>query len=237
MRVVVVSCWKYHDCWEPFATLLGKYWPNHPYALLITDHHDQWHFLPELDCLDLNRETTNGICDESWCSIVAYFAHCKHGPTFTNDEPFLLMQEDFLLNAPVNQELVEHGLKLMERQAIGAVRLYPCPGATESSDDNYFGPVARHTPYRNSLQATIWRPSYLRAIAERYKTPSEFELEGSEWASSHLKDEVWAFKREVEPWPISYYCSAISRGKWEPAALEFCKQQGIEVDTSMRSIA
>ena len=82
----------------------------------------------------------------------------------------------------------------------------------------------------------IWKPEYLHAIASRFNTPAEFELQGSPWASSHLPAEVWALKREVQPWPICYYCSAISRGEWEPAALEFCKQQGIDVDLSLRPI-
>lgn len=214
MRVAVVSCWKYRDAWKPWQHLYRKFWPNAvPWELV----HD---VDPKYDGLD-----------PSWCQIVSdYAADTK--------EPILLFQEDFFLNAPVNAGLVNHGLSLLKKSyTIGAVRLYPCPGSTDPSDDPYYAPVARGTMYRTSCQATIWKPKYLEAIAERYSTPAEFEIEGSKWASENLPQEVWAFKREVQPWPISYFCSAISRGKWEPAALEFCRQQGIEVDTSLRPVA
>lgn len=209
MRIAVVSCWKYRDAWVPFLRLFRKFWSN-------------CEFTPEIisDTEEYPR---------SWCEVVTEFAKAQ-------TDPILLLQEDFFLNAPVDEVLVAHALYLLHMRNLGAIRLYPCPGATDLADNAYFGPVSRNTEYRNSLQATIWRPAYLAAIAERYKTPSEFELEGSAWASENLPGEVWAFKREVQPWPISYICSAISRGKWEPAALELCKQHGIEVDLTLRPV-
>ncbi len=223
MRIAVASCWNYRDAWLPMFALLDKFWPSHPWTTLIVDHSD-W----RVEGVPVGY--VGFVGEVSWCQVVSRFSQME-------SEPILLLQEDFFLNAPVNVELVEHGLKILERENVGAVRIYPCPGATEASGDPYFGMIEPHTPYRNSLQATIYEPKYLHAIASRFNTPSEFELLGSSWASANLSDEVWAFKREVQPWPMEYYCSAISRGKWEPAALEFCRQQGIEVDTSMRGIA
>ncbi len=208
MRVAVVSCWKYRDAWPPFSALYKQFFPLGPTPQFFSD----------------DNELT-------WGQVAVNAA----GQT---EETVLILQEDFFLNSPVNFDLVQRGLAILTvRPNVGAVRLYPCPGATETSNDTYFGQVARHSAYRTSCQATIWKPAYLKAIAERYNTPAEFELQGSPWASENLPQEVWAFKREVQPWPISYFCSAISRGKWEPAALEFCRQQGITVDTSLRPVA
>lgn len=227
MRVAVVSCWKYRDAWGPFFALFRKFWPEAT-PWLVTD-------AARIDMGD-EAELIPGWVNEvhfsgNWAEVVASLAD-----TFT-EAPILLLQEDFFLNAPVRDDLIDHAVRLMDRDNVGAVRLYPCPGANEEMGDPYFGRVTRHTAYRNSLQATIWRPGYLRALALRCNTPSEFELQGSAWASAHLSAEVLAFKRDVQPWPLSYYCSAISRGRWEPDALEFCRQQGIAVDTSMREIS
>lgn len=206
--------------------LLKKFWPDNPYRTTLVNDHIPYCWPPILP-VKADFFTSN---ETSWCQVLADFASDL-------DDNVLVLQEDFFLNAPVNQELVEHGLKILSRDNIGAVRLYPCPGSEVPSEDPYFGPVPRHTRYRNSLQATIYKPGYLHAIASRFNTPAEFEVDGSAWASQHLPAEVWAFKREVKPWPMEYYCSAISRGLWEPAALEFCRQQGVEVDTSMRGVA
>lgn len=208
MRVAMVSCLAYRDAWEPFRLLFEKFWPGQTFSVV-------------------SDVANPGM---SWCRVVADFARFE-------TEPILLMQEDFFLNAPVNEVLIDMARLLALKDSVGAVRLYPCPGATDISIDPYYAPVARHTPYRNSCQATIWDPRYLWEIASRFETPFDFEVHGSAWASLNLPQEVLAFKREVQPWPISYYCSAISRGKWEPAALEFCRANGIEVDVSMRAIA
>jgi hypothetical protein len=157
-------------------------------------------------------------------------------PEYGNVDGILLLQEDFLLNAPVHQDLIGHALEQMQSRNAGMVRLYPCPGSDEDYGDPHVGIVRKGSAYRISCQASIWRPDYLHAIASQCgDTPRDFEINGTRIAES-LPDEVLAWKRESEPWPIQYYCSAISRGKWEPAALEFCRQQGVEVDLSLRGV-
>jgi hypothetical protein len=207
--------------------LLDKFWPAAT-RVLVTDeilvNHN--HLIVE----DLAHEIheVRSTPTPSWCEVVTSLAE-------EETSPVCLLQEDFFLNAPVNTDLVEQALTILRFENVGAVRLYPCPGATDPKEET-FGPVSRYSRYRNSLQATIWKPGYLKAIAERFNTPAEFEIQGSEWASENRPEDVWAFNREVQPWPISYICSAISRGQWEPGALELCRQHGIDVDLSLRSV-
>lgn len=208
MRVAVISCVGYSDAWDPFDQLFKKFWPNQDYDL-VTDSHSP---------------------GKPWCKVVAEYAAALN-------EPVVMFQEDMFLTRSVDADLIQYGINRMKQHTdVGAVRFYPCPGASDWSSDPYFGQVARHTPYRNSLQLTAWQPHYLRAIAERYDTPSEFELLGSSWASRHRPELVFAFKRDVQPWPVEYICSAISRGKWEPTAIAYCAEQGIKVDTSKREM-
>lgn len=229
MRVVVVSCWKYRDCWEPFLALFRKYWPDFkgtPH--LITDTVEA----PFAKPLQTRYEFNIGQLgySASWCEVVA--AYCS-----TADEPFLLMQEDFLINTLVHCDLIAEAFDLLLCETIGAVRIYPSPGATEPSDHPHFGSVARHMNYRTSCQATIWKPVYLQAIAERFETPTAFEMSGSNWASSSRPEQVWATKRETQPWPIEYLCSAIARGKWTRDAIELCAREGIPLDLTLRPTA
>lgn len=227
MRVAVASCWKYRDCWRPFFLLFEKFWPEmDPECVdLISDEFD--------DALDWPMKNVYVSENKPWAKMLAEYAG-----DFDYYEAIMLLQDDMFLNAPVNQPLIEHALDVLDYDDVGAVRLYPCPGANAPSPDFYFGPVTRGTAYRNSLQATIYRPDYLRAIASRYNTPQEFEIEGSKWASESRSELVLAFKRELpQPWPISYECTAVVSGKWTRSALELCASHGIEVDTSMREVA
>lgn len=204
--------------------LLEKFWPECPYAkCLITD-------LPYSGC---RFEGFDGVSnfvypsDMSWSQILASFA--KVG----TENEICLFQEDFFLNAPVQQHLIEHALEQMKERNAGCVRLYPCPGGEVEYGDPYFAIVPRGAPYRVSCQASIYRPDYLHKIASRFNTPAEFELQGTPFSDT-LSEEVLAFKREVTPYPLSYLVSAVTRGKWEPAAMELCNLHGISVDWSQR---
>lgn len=166
----------------------------------------------------------------SWCDVLRSF-------TETTSEPFLLIQEDFFVHMPVIAEAMDHALNQLEVQKAGAVRIYPSPGADADYGDILFGEVWSHSPYRISCQATIWRPDYLRAILSHLSGPaSTFEIEGS-FLSRSLPDKVLAYKRNVEPWPLEYLCSAIGRGVWSQDAKKVCDREQIEVDWSLRPMA
>lgn len=221
MHVLIASCWKYRDAWSPFLALFRKFWTDCPYPVTLLTDRIEPGMLPE----GVSVHVTQG----TWCKMVAHAAANIEGP-------ILLMQEDFFINAPVRLDLVEHALAQMKRWNAGVVRLYPCPGANAYYDDDHVGFVGTATDYRISCQASIWDSEFLREIASPFNSPWEFEIKGTP-LSEKLNRHVLAWRRESEPWPMSYYCSAISRAKWEPAALEFCRQQKIEVDLSLRGIA
>lgn len=147
-----------------------------------------------------------------------------------------MMQEDFFINAPVNELLIQKGLDQLQERNAAMVRLYPCPGGDIPYGDKWYAEIPKGVAYRVSAQASIWDPISLYRIASHCDTPADFEIKGSE-LSNYIGEPFLAFRRDVQPWPLSYYCSAISRGKWEPAALEFCRANGIEVDLSMREVA
>jgi hypothetical protein len=218
MKLAMISCQAYSDAWPAFSGLVKHFWPNHPSMMIVTD---------KIGFDDINGFTSAFVGkSDNWCGILAEWAALQ-------DEPVLLMQEDFFLNAEVRPDLIEHGLEQMEKRGAGCVRLYPCPGGDEEYGDPHFAIVPHGVRYRTSCQAALWRPSYLREIAIRFKTPAEFEIKGTEF-SNLLAMPVLAFKRNVQPWPLSYLCSAISRGEWNPAAKDLCDSLNISVDWTRR---
>lgn len=210
MKIAVATCVKYHDAVKPFLALFRKFWPDCPYEVLVID--------------DRNNP------GQSWCSVVHQFA------ANTTDPLTLLFQEDFFLNAQVQTKLIIEAQLQLEERGAAMVRLYPCPGSNVDYGHANWGYIDKRKPYPVSCQATIWKSRILAEITSHFNTPAEFEIHGSQMAEQ-FDEPFLAFKREVKPWPLEYYCSAISRGKWEPAALEFCRANGISVDTSMREIA
>lgn len=227
MKLVVISCWKYRDAWKPFFALLEHFWPEHPKTWLLTDYLLEFDYhLPE----SINVFSC-GSPSYSWCDVLLTFLAENDG------ESVLLMQEDFFLTAKVNDSLIRMAETLLKDPEVGAVRLYPCPGANVESSSPYWGKVSKFTPYRISCQATVWHPAFLANIAINCITPWDFEIVGSPFADGNLKEDVLAFKREVQPWPMNYLCSGISRGLWNPDSKRLCDRLGIENNWSMRPMA
>ena len=222
MRLAVATCWAYRDALVPFFHLLDRFWPAHPEVTIVTDEWAGDSY--GADVYEGGRKT--------WCQILAGYAK-------TADDTVLLLQEDFFLTSPVQEHLIKHGLEEMRTYDAGCVRLYPCPGGIERYGDPYFEVVPRNTRYRISCQASLFKPSYLYTIASKchdHGEPSDFETNGNEYADA-MPEPVLAFKANVRPYPIDYLCSAISRGLWEPAAIQLCEKYSIPIDRSFREVA
>jgi hypothetical protein len=224
MKLAMISCQAYSDAWQPFIKLMDHFWPDHPDVTLLTDYIDAKVGEVCHDCRGYRLIFAGA--SRPWCGILeGFLKDCK--------EPILLMQEDFFINAEVRPDLIERGLEQMGKIGAGCVRLYPCPGGDEEYGDRHFAIVPRGTRYRVSCQTALWNPVYLRKIASQFRTPAEFEIEGTKLSDS-LPEPVLAFKRNVQPWPLSYLCSAISRGEWNPAAKDLCESLNIYVDWTRR---
>lgn len=219
MRIVVASCDAYRDVWPAFFQLFEKFWPNREYFTdLLVDHWSDASAVP------------SGVALMSfggnWCQRLA-----QRAASCPEDE-ILLLQEDFLLTAPVNVVLIEEALTLLEdNPKLGAIRIYPCPGARPGFGE--FGYIERSEAYRTSLQATIWRTGYLHAIAEHSPSgsASDFEIEGGAYAAT-LPQEVMAFREGRLPRPLEYLCTGVVRGKFLPDVKKLCEENGIEMDYS-----
>jgi len=216
MRRVVISCYKYRDTWEPFLALYQKFCGGP--IVVLTDKTDY-------------REWPAGVSvaieSGTWCEMLAKFAE-------RSTDPLLLFQDDFFLTDYVNQSMLHYAEDELRRNQAGCVRLYPCPGSDDDYGDPCFGTVRRDAAYRISCQVAVWDARYVAKVATHAKTsPASFELSGTPFSRT-LPEPVLAFKREVQPWPMEYLCSAISRGQWNPDAKTLCDRHGIKADFSMR---
>lgn len=225
MDIVVASCAAYSDAWVPFVGLFRKFWPDCPYRLcLVTDR------LAEPWAGDVAIEIGQ---DLGWGpNLVAGLRKLGGSPHV------LLMQEDFFLSAPVRTDVVARALAVMRESNHNACfRLFPCPGPDMALND-WYGLVKHDAPYRVSCQSAIWLRSELEFMAHEMPTAAHFEIEGT--CKSAKRCGCLRFfstlRTESSLWPLQYYCSAITRGQWEPDAVAFARAQGVSVDTSRRPL-
>ena len=220
LAIVMATCYKYRDTWHPFFTLFEKYWPNCKLKKYVV-----------ADC-SVNAPSDWIVIqskpETSWCKTVLNGLDC------IQQRSVLLLQDDFFINAPVREDLVKISVEHMNEVGANALRIYPCPGPDEECEGN-FGVLSKNADYRVSCQATIWDRAILRIMMMRFETPMQFELEGTMWARKLTLD-LLGWRRDSVPWPISYICTAIVRGCWTKSAIEFCTEEGIPLDTSLRPI-
>ncbi|MGA2819242.1 MAG: hypothetical protein ABSF61_01080 [Anaerolineales bacterium] len=219
--VLVVSCDRYGDIWEPFFSLFSRYWPDCPYPLYLGANFKTF-----------PSERVQPILvgpDRDWSTNLLRMLE----ELFHSD--LLLLQEDFLLSAVVDTPRVQELVSYAKRKGAGCLRLMPIPGPDEPCrDQEDVGKIRKGSAYRVSLQAAWWHKPVLQALLREGETPWQFEVRGS--LRSNDLEFPFLSLREGKGYPLNYFTTAVVRGYWEPGAVEFCRREGIEVDLRARPV-
>lgn len=223
MKIVVPTCRSYWDAAVPFLHLLERFWPNHPETIVVVGSG------PGDQAVATSAQIL-AVDDQGFSSNTLGVLHAI--ATINPNEPVLLLQEDFFLTEPVDEDYIKECEDILRHDAtVACIRLYPCPGADHPWKGKTIGIIDQQADYRVSCQATMWRCSELVATMREGEDPTAYELSGT----ARCRNDGRLFLgwlREAKIWPIHYICSAISRGEWEPGALEWCRTNGIDVCTS-----
>jgi hypothetical protein len=220
--ILILSCDKYSDAWEPFFFFLFYFWPDCPFPVFLLAN--------QLTFPDGRVTTLHAPLDLKDWSSECLFA-LDRIPTAN----VILLLEDYFLSAPVQEETVVHLIQYAHSRNAGYLRLVPIPPPDLPCDDNLLvGEILPGSLYRTSTQAAWWNKNTLRQVLRAGESPWEFEKNSSK-RSAHLT-ELFLSLREGEGYPFDYYTTAIRKGLWEPGALEMCKQYGIHVDLKRRKV-
>jgi len=226
--IMVPSCWAYRDTWQPFMKLMNKFWPRRKFlTVLVTDKYQEtskhsW----EGDSIT----SLNG--DFGWCSNLARAIRFER---MGGARRILYLQDDYFLSREVDTDYLDYAIQYMDSHSeVGCFRLYPCPGPDEDiPEEKNLGRVHKDAPYSVSCQAALWDPTYILKLLDRFENPWQFELAGSVYAET-LGAVTVSVKREPRPWPLEYICTAIVKGQWQNGAIQHCKNNGIDLDLSLR---
>lgn len=231
----MVSTASYADAWVPFVSLWREFCGERPLTL-VSDIGNAAEIAAQIaargvEVLGLPR-------DYGWCLNLAEGV-VRTALAHPEDAAVLVLQEDFLINAtPDLVALDALDAFFAAHPSVGAVRLYPCPGPVDETPvatlgSYHLGEIHPGEFYRVSCQATAWRRECLMEVLWRVATQAprasatDFEICGM---GLPTKWRVLGVLRSATRWPIAYYCSAISRGEWEPDAVAFLAARGITVD-------
>jgi len=219
--LLVVSCDSYRDLWGPFFTLLFRYWNDCPYPVFLGSNFETY---PD------RRITPLAVGkDRDWSSNLLQML------SVIPLEGILLLQEDFLIDGPVQTNRIRVFLEYAMRRKAACLRLMPIPGPDIPCADNHeLGEIRPGAEYRVSLQAAWWRKDSLRAVLRAGESPWQFECLGSR-RTDEIDAPFLSLREEVEL-PLDYFTTAVFRGYWEPGALDLCRRERVPVDLRVRGI-
>lgn len=221
VAVLVVSCDKYRDLWGAFFTLFFRYWPDCPYPVYLGSNHQLY--------ADSRIKTITVGDDRDWSSGVLKML--KQIP-YTY---LIVLLEDYLFYKRVDTLRITGLVSYLKKKNAACLRLFPCPGPDENCSDNAeVGEIRKGARWRLSLQPAIWDRQMLINLIREGETPWEFEVKGS-IRTNKLNAPFLSVNEDAIKQPlISYFCTAVVRGKWMRDAVRLCEKEGIKIDLSIR---
>ena len=219
--IIISSCDKYADLWEPFFTLLFKYWPDCPFPIYLVSN-----------TKNFSHEKVNMILvgeDKGWAT------NMQEALARVQEKNILYLQEDYLLQSPVNSKKIQDILDYMYQASVASVRLIGSPDP-KHPHHNPFGlyEIKKGELYRVSLQGALWKKDIFLNLIKTGESGWDMEKEGT--IRSCSLPEIFLSAKKKEPILDYYFYTAIKKGKWMPGALRLLKKEGIQVDAAKRGV-
>ncbi len=229
ITLVVSSCDRYSDIWDPFFTLLKRYWDPKIPVVLVTE--SRKYSFPGLDIrtLDLYQEGARPSWSELQMKALAKI----------DTEFVLFLLDDFFLEAAVREERIGECLEWMKQDPEIACFNFTPVMHGENLPCGYPGFELRPQKgeYRLNCQAALWRRETLLHDMRPHENAWIFETLGSR-RSFRWKDQK--FYSAVPGDPVFPYDvrggGALNHGKWNKTAAELIEKEGLPVDVTVRGI-
>ncbi|MDR1599318.1 MAG: hypothetical protein LBS11_05545 [Oscillospiraceae bacterium] len=193
----VSSCDKYSDLWQPFFELFVKYWPDCPYPIVLGAESKPF----RMAGLDIRcpRWFSPGT-DAPWGLLTMGMLDSIHTPYM------VFMLDDFFLNKPVDQAMVERCLDWMDADpSAGGFILKPI-SARKYGNSPYppFFQLFDTGKYSEFTQAGVWRKETPRRLLKPFDTPWSWEARSGERNKAYADRLYCVDSRETSYAPIDY---------------------------------
>lgn len=210
MKIVVFGSDRYLKImWPTFWRFFERYWPDCPWPVQVAS---QTYSVP-------GQGTICTGPDETFSQQVLRFM------TQEDNEPFLMLLDDYFLNKPVNTSLVQAAYRLMiDDPHIVHVNLWVVGDDVWKwrVDDNFgeFDKGECNWLFQN--QAGIWRPQLLRDVTQPEENGWQMETRGSRRAREYPGRFLTVYEHAIS------YVNYMGRGGPRQEGLDWLKQNGID---------
>ena len=212
--ILVLSCDKYSDLWNPFFSQFHKFWPQCPFNVYLGSNTKKFRHTDVRTIL-----SGPGI---DWSSdLLKILGSIK-------EEYVFVWMEDLFLVDTVDTRLFLRGFQFMQKTRANHIHMSPYIRSDGICDDKLFGFYGKGIPYRLNAPG-FWKRSHLQELLIPGENPWKFEIMGSYRSGYYegyytINKDLFKFIRVVE------------KGAITQAAYTYCIKNHIKIDLSNRPI-
>lgn len=223
--ILVNSCDKYEDAWNPFFNLLKKQWPDCPYDIVLSTETKIY------SCDFFKVKTINSDPKSSWS------ARLRNTLNNINTDYVLFFLEDFFLLEKVRVDIFNQALELIKgNEEIGLIVFNTTRNLDLSFPDNTdykksFIKLDNKVKGRTNVLVGLWRKEYFLKLIFGDENPWEYEI------NSNIRARYAGYKIYSQNYDVSFpafrYCInpkdgyGITQGKWLVKNQELFESNGI----------
>lgn len=224
ITIIVSSCDRFKDAWEPFFCLLDKYWKNHPCKVLLNSEK-----ITYSGCYPYVKTVLN-THNESWTERI------RNTVREADTEYVLFFLEDYFIWDYVNEDIFDSALKIMQTDdKTGAVIFHGVSRDskynTRFDTDEVFVEQKNSIISRAHVCVTLFRKDYFLKLLCANENPWRYERE-SYARSVALKKRIYAQNYGCSAPCFLYYLKprdniGINQGKWLKDTIPMFEKNGI----------
>ncbi|MCL7764556.1 hypothetical protein MPF19_14125 [Polaribacter sp. Z014] len=235
--ILVNTCDKFEDCWDPFFKLFSIYWPDYEGTIYLNTEYKGYSY-GNLNIIAVKGALKNNIPKTERATWSDCF---KWALETMNEDIVLYMQEDYFLNKKMDSNTFNTYVN-----AITTSKSIDCIHLTDKSaggdelftiNDLKLYSIPKHHKDRVSCQAALWKKEVLKSYLKPYESGWNFEWWGSKRAA-YINHNFYTTNNNVNSDNgrniIPYEVTGVIGGKWYPGVVQLFKDHNIEMDFSKR---
>lgn len=230
--LLVSSCDKYEDLWNPFFKLLKLNWKEFDMPIVLNTE-TKTYMYEGLDIATYSLYKNNNI---SWGKRL--IDHLNRIDT----EFVLFMLDDFFIRNKVNNDKFEKCLEWIAHDDKVAAFYFSPFNRNCINDGRYEGFVKKkkNSNYRVNCQCALWNKKHLLSLIRPHESPWNFEIYGTKRSNrTNLDFYVAKLVNNNDELIIDYdykNMGAICKGKWTKNAVQLLNDYNVNIDFECRGI-
>lgn len=220
LAILVISCDKYSDVWDPFFKLFFKFWSDCPYKIYLGTNSLSYDD-PRVNMIHIGE-------GKAWADDF------RNMLEFIEEKYVLTFLDDYLIVKKVNSKIVKYALEVTEKEQIDCCKLWTRPrGSIPFAGYNDLFEIQAKDKYCVNAAAAIWTKELLKILLKPGFSAWDFELGNSR----HINEIGKLPGRFVTTQKTEFIVlNGVTKGKWLPTTVRKCERLGVSIDTKQRGV-